>query len=262
MSEQVQKTTLSVPNNGHEVLYLFSKFHKALGFEKISRISNLWLEAVRHGKPVNVRIQYTTKQFLKKYEFKWAYGCYVGSKWIKDGDMWKVIRKDGTEGIQQIPDPNNKYTVSPLRQCLFHKTMKDLVDVLVCWKINSKVEKGIEVLELSKLFTIETKHKHYHVMKTRYRDGRRLQPSQKLLMLLYEKGEIAELDFFRLVEAMPQSIRLMIKRFEKCGWITVTRQDGRLKFYSLTKAGREHILAKYFWSKIHEKELVLGVKPI
>lgn len=62
----MEKPDLSEPTNGHEVLYLFSKLHKALGFEKVSRISYLWVDAVRKlGNSRLLKITYRTIRHWK-----------------------------------------------------------------------------------------------------------------------------------------------------------------------------------------------------
>ena len=135
--------------------------------------------------------------------------------------------------------------------------MKGLVDVLVCWTVNSPVEDGIEVLELSKILNTKTRRVYTHRLKGKYQ-RRKLWPTEQFLMVVFERGSVARPEVYRLVDARPVSITLMMDRLEKRGWIKVAQQIGRIRYYTLTEAGRDRILAKYFWTRVREEKVVLG----
>jgi len=63
-----------------------------------------------------------------------------------------------------------------------------------------------------------------------------------------------------LIEAKPQTIKYMLERFERKGWIEVTQQIGRLKYYGLTEAGRNYVKPKFFWTRVYKEKLLLGAE--
>lgn len=154
------------PKNGGEVLSLFLKHYRKLGFSNISHISGCDILAKRKGKPVNVRVELSLKNFHNKYIVDPGWFHLIEYRWFKVGDHWVLKMPNGDplpqgDVSEHIQDPNNEYVLDDLGKHLIRKTLRDRYNYVVCWLCNCKIEKGIKVINLQRFLTIYRKSRKH-----------------------------------------------------------------------------------------------------
>jgi len=166
-----------VPENELGVLYLFARNHRKLGFEKIVKITGEFPDiiAIRNGKLVKIELEYKISRFLRHYKT-----CYFDAKDYEldeDEHDWIFRRKhrrnknfrpfirfqkikykvqgekfETIKGAQPIIMTGAIIKpVMAVRWKVRRYTLKDQVDVIVCWEKDRDLKDEIEVIELSKL---------------------------------------------------------------------------------------------------------------
>jgi len=166
-----------VPENELGVLYLFARNHRKLGFERIVKITGGFPDiiAIRNRKLVKIELEYKISRFLRHYKT-----CYFDAKDYEldeDEHDWIFRRRPRrSKNLRPvIRFPKSKYKVQGekfetikgarpiimtgaiikpamvVRWKVRRYTLKDKVDVIVCWEKDIDIKDEIEVIELSKL---------------------------------------------------------------------------------------------------------------
>lgn len=180
-----------IPKNEAGVMYLFSRYHEELGFEKIIKFNTTTgfpdIVALRDGKKVRIELEHTLGKIRVHYE------CIKSTnhEWFWD-DGFSVFREKDRFIPEHVVElflenaPKNRikhslvheeisnepfFIVSdPLRQLkkggkknLVYKSIKQWCDIVVCWEIGSyRMKDDLEVIELKNKF-IQTKLKDARV---------------------------------------------------------------------------------------------------
>jgi len=126
-----------IPENEMEVLYLFLRNHERLGFERILKIQTKLPDiiALRNGKVVRIEVEYLTSRFYQHFEIytnvadKFAFWGLLKRHDLSDEEIREIERKEKQERCEQV--------------------MRS-IDIVVCWRKDKELPKGIEVIELSK----------------------------------------------------------------------------------------------------------------
>ena len=144
------------PKNELEVLYWFSRLHEKLGFEEILRIRFGKFPDViakRDGKVVKVELEYKLSRFKDHY-YAYRPSNYGRAlfwsgvlKWVWKDGVWLMYHRD--YGILrngprfEDPDKSRYYLDGPF---LKYRSLRDLVDVVVCWIVDCELPEPIEVI--------------------------------------------------------------------------------------------------------------------
>jgi len=163
--KRLQKKTIL--HKESDIVEFFKKYHKELSFEKILKIQTHFPDclAVRQGKIVRIEFEYVTSRFAYHYRVFGDYHHSVDWQWGRIGDYWYLCDGKGRKIVDLMPkdlqpyygplkrlDKKNELTIIKHRYHLFFKTLVDKVDCIVCWEQDDKIEEGIEVITLKKVF--------------------------------------------------------------------------------------------------------------
>ena len=114
------------------VVYLFSIFHRELGFEHIVQIQTKFPDciAVRGGKQVSIEFENTSDSLVMHLEGKLVYP--LPGHEVNETDTEIIIR----EGSEIRVYPKSEYRLFPGKQLNIIRKKLLKLDYCVCWKIN------------------------------------------------------------------------------------------------------------------------------
>lgn len=164
-----------IPKNEIGVVYLFSRHHEELGFEKIIDITTRFpdITALREGKEVKIELEFLLSSFKSHYLYRQSTeeGYW---KWDEENEKWRIFnpRKNSfvevSEFLLRLHDSALKmFAASSYRVLakgsrnefevngkgdLMYKTLKARCDCVICWEKDCEIEDGIEVIELKSFF--------------------------------------------------------------------------------------------------------------
>ena len=143
------------PKNELGVLYWFARLHEKLGFEKILHIGAAFpdIKALRNGKIVRIELEYKLSGFLNHYYpskpgfIDWIYFRSGRLKWVWRDGAWRLWSRD--EGLLEYPqyeDPDGKRYLLDENGLLRYRSLRDQVDVIICWIVNCELPEPFEVI--------------------------------------------------------------------------------------------------------------------
>ena len=154
------------PTNEQGVVYLFSKYHEKLGFEKILHITTHFPDviAIKNSEQVMIELEYHLSGVQSHYIIKDAHPH--SQKWVRereDGDevYWRLYQRRTTDPTSQdhIKWIKTSGSISISKEMLKYieihdgaltwKSLKPLCDVVICWEIDCELDDpNIEIIEL------------------------------------------------------------------------------------------------------------------
>lgn len=137
------------PKNELGVLYWFARLHEKLGFEKILHIGAGFpdITALRNGELVRIELEYRLRGFLLHYEYGWVEGWLRGWRWAKKGDYWMPYHPEhGYDECELVHDPDGMLYADKGGRVLKYRSLRDQVDVVVCWIVDCELPEPIEVI--------------------------------------------------------------------------------------------------------------------
>ena len=161
-----------VPKNEQGVIYLFSRYHEELGFEKILRIGTHFPDviAVKDGAQIRIELEFLLSELLSHYIFKTANPNT--EKWVQEHEdedrvSWRLWRiqtvhpdtEDDTTWIKSSGSVSiSKEIVKNIEEwdgALIWKSLKPSCDVVICWEVDCEIDDPeIEVIELKSLIPL------------------------------------------------------------------------------------------------------------
>ena len=162
-----------IPMNEQEVVYLFSRNHEQMGFEKIKYFDpNRTPDciALQNGKEVGIEFEYKLKKFCRHYtDSKRVFSGKMFNYKIK-GNYLLIFRKETPSKIiaryntkdYQVWDPKTfpispsvlidsfSSTMSP-PLVIISKTLSQKIQYIVCWEKDFELNDDIEIIELKNL---------------------------------------------------------------------------------------------------------------
>lgn len=188
-----------VPENEMGVWYLFSRYHEKLGFEKILRVSSIEFPdviALQDGKEVRIELEYMLNSVMDHYwtsgsgkyyqklkvwmhDYKYQFtklnypeeykktGLMLFEKFLEqlktlNGDKLRTVSSEHYReygNFSAIYDPNRELKKSKQGVRLQYKSLKSVLDYIVCWDTGGYVlEDTIPVIELKNML-IQTRFK-------------------------------------------------------------------------------------------------------
>ena len=190
-----------IPQNEAGVMYLFSRYHEEIGFEKILKFNTTTgfpdIIALRDGKEVRIELEHTLGKIRVHYER--IQSNNFGWTWDEDNRLFREkdrsipkrvyewflenLSKDKIDyRVQQfvisrdnLSDNAYSFVSDPFKELklgarnnLVYKSIKKWVDVIICWEIGSyRLKDNLEVIELKNKL-IQTKIKEgLHSIKNR-----------------------------------------------------------------------------------------------
>ena len=166
-------TLFPEPENEAETVYLFSKYHKKLGFDKILKISSCLFPdiiAKRGRKTVKIEMEYKLSSFMYHYfvfkdEFKFISKFSCGDRvseciweYNKKDKMWRkwVVISINEEEISKelmklgrfVDDSEQILTTTGNKTGLVYKTLKTDVDIIIYWIDDCEIDDNIERINL------------------------------------------------------------------------------------------------------------------
>lgn len=160
-----------IPTNEMGVFYLFSRYHKELGFEEIINITSYFpdIMALRDGKEVKIELEFLLSSFKSHYLYRESTdeGYW---KWDEENRMWRIFNPRERSFVEVseielklndsarkmfrlssarviIEDSRNEFKVN-WKGDLIYKTLIDQCNYVVCWEKDCDIESGIEVIVL------------------------------------------------------------------------------------------------------------------
>ena len=160
------------PTNEQGVVYLFSKYHEKLGFEKILHITTHFPDVIakRNGKKTRIELEFLLSELQSHYIIKDAHPH--AEKWMKEKEdenevCWWIWRRRTTNPTSQDYNTWIKSTrgISLSKEmtknveiwdgALVWKSLKPLCDVVICWEVDCEIDDPeIEVIELKSLIPL------------------------------------------------------------------------------------------------------------
>ena len=156
-----------IPKNEQEVIYLFSRNHEKLGFEKIKSFNPHGFpdcKAIKDGKEVGIEFELESNKFVTHY---WKRGFSNSHNYKIEGNKIIVFLKDNPNQIVaefdsdifEVWDPEtfkippsfwikDYSSIGGKPLVIKYKTRSDMVQYIICWEDNKKFDDKIEVLEL------------------------------------------------------------------------------------------------------------------
>ena len=161
-----------IPTNEQEIVYLFSRNHEKLGFEKVKYFDPHETPdcvALKNGKEVGIEFEYKLKRFCKHYVKKIfspqnMYGYKIKGKYLL------IFKKDNPNKIlesylnaeYQVWDPKtfpispsiliDEFSSSqPTPLVVIHKSRSKDIQYVVCWEKDYELNDNIEIIELKNL---------------------------------------------------------------------------------------------------------------
>lgn len=154
-----------IPQNEQEVVYLFSRIHEKLGFEKILKFTSASTPdciALKNGKEVGIELEFKLKSFFKHYEVTRFPSKDVYGHKILDDSLLIFKKNDPTEIISKFPakdfdvwDPSihniklQYLKTDPL--IVIHKSLSKKIQYVVCWEKDCVLEDDIAIIELKNM---------------------------------------------------------------------------------------------------------------
>ena len=161
-----------IPKNEQEVIYLFSRNHEKLGFEKIKYFdphNTPDCVALKNGKEIGIEFEYKLKMFCRHY----AKEVFSPRKMYDHkiiGKYLLIYRRDTPNKIiarylaadYQIWDPKT-FPISPsilidnysssgsTPLVVIFKTLSQKIPYIVCWEKDFELNDNIEIIELKNL---------------------------------------------------------------------------------------------------------------
>jgi len=155
-----------VPINEQGVIYLFSRYHEKLGFERILHMGTRFPDAtaIRNGKKVRIELEFLLSGLLSHYIFKDANPHT--QKWIKEKQdknkvYWRLCGRQSSDPTSQHYNTWIKHTggvavnkeisknIEAQHGALIWKSLKPFCDVVICWEADCVIDDPeIEVIEL------------------------------------------------------------------------------------------------------------------
>lgn len=154
--EQEEKLLGISPKNEAEVIYLFSKYHKKLGFSRILSISGGKfpdIHAMRRGKVVGIEMEYNLKSFLFHYflnSIEYGYNFSHVQKWTYNEKHkgWCRFINDEIVKNSFLYDSEKQLTTTKNESALIYKSLKSDVDIVICWIEDYEINDDIEIINL------------------------------------------------------------------------------------------------------------------
>ena len=158
-----------IPTNEQGVIYLFSRYHEKLGFERILHIGTRFpdIKAIRNGKEIRIELEFLLSGLQSHYIIKNANPHT--EKWVKESEnenrvYWRLYGRQDANPANQGYNTWIKSTggislskeitknVEKWDGALVWKSLKPLCDVVICWEIDCELDDpNIEVIELKSL---------------------------------------------------------------------------------------------------------------
>ncbi len=154
------------PTNEQGVVYLFSKYHEKLGFERILHIGTRFpdMTAMRDGKETRIELEFLLSGLQSHYIIKNA--IPDREKWVREYEdedriRWRLWRRQTTNPVSQnyntwikrtagisLPKERIK-NVEKWDGALVWKSLKPFCDVVICWEADCEIDDpDIEIVEL------------------------------------------------------------------------------------------------------------------
>jgi len=137
-----------------EVLYLFSKYHELLGFEKTLAVQSKFPDvvAVKNDKKVKIELEYNLGS-LKAHMIILEVGSRSSNRGrIIEKDNKIYYKEDYSNPLELLCDnKNSEYKVQNKGRTtrVMVNNLKTILDYVVCWKKNTAWDPGIPIIELS-----------------------------------------------------------------------------------------------------------------
>lgn len=140
--------------NEKQVEYLFARFHHLLGFEEVINVQSGFpdITALRNGEKVSIELEFRLCSLGIHY--------LVDDAWFNAHERFEILNgkycKKRDTGITSYneDDIDNLYVTTHLRcQRLLRRSLKPVIDIVICWSASpfyrKKIEgEDIEVIEL------------------------------------------------------------------------------------------------------------------
>jgi len=155
-----------IPKNEQGVIYLFSRYHEELGFEKILHIGTRFpdITAIRNGEEIKIELEFLLSGFQSHYIIEDAHPH--SQKWVKEKEdenevYWQLHQRRTTDPTSQNYNIWFKTTrgismsieitknIETWGGALAWRSLKPFCDIVVCWEANCELDDpDIEIIEL------------------------------------------------------------------------------------------------------------------
>ena len=148
-----------VPKNEAETVYMFSRYHERLGFEKIINIQTAFpdITALRDGKKVRIEMEFVLSRF--KVHYKAFDKGYNGNefRWNNEKNQWWAFDRNynkwscysaglGSYDLDRLKNKDLFYVRN--NGHLYYKSLKDECDYVICWRVDTTLDDDIKIIEL------------------------------------------------------------------------------------------------------------------
>lgn len=158
-----------IPKNEQGVIYLFSRYHEKLGFEKIQHITTHFPDviAISDGKEIRIELEFLLSGILSHYIIKDANPHT--QKWVKENEDENRVswRRWDRQSSNPTSQNYNKWiksssgisiskemaeNVEICKSGLIWRSLKPFCDIVICWEIDCELDDPeIEIIELKSI---------------------------------------------------------------------------------------------------------------
>lgn len=161
-----------IPTNEQGVVYLFSRNHEKLGFEKVKYFDTHETPdcvALRNGKEISIEFEHKLKDFCSHYK-KDVYSPRKMFDYKIKGNYLLIFKKDDPNKIVErypakdyqiwdpktFPIPPSKLITdfsssAPIPLVVIYKSLIQKIQCVICWEKDFELNDNIEIIELKNL---------------------------------------------------------------------------------------------------------------